>query len=339
MSRPRTSRILRAVLPACCAVLAGCGGGDGDFSDPGVDAYRLEALPFTLDGAETELDLGSPDAVLLAALSALSAGAVAAVGDIADVDGGAPAPGRGQFFCDAGTVSEAVTTTGGLRTLTLTSDQCYEDFDESVQDGIFTIAYSQPAAGGAEGEMSFGFGTAPLLFAIAANGEVDFAQLRGDVDFEGDFDGSPGRSSAGGLQYFIAKGPRPDVQDETFVSDRRLEILAGSGALDFAVDSAFSGGLQTLAVSGPLSIQGSGAALDADCRFTARYTVQTNVPVSIEDFADDFDEIARGGQLTLSTSAGSATVTFDGDGNAQVDLPVGLDPVYTAAEVRQFCGL
>jgi hypothetical protein len=41
MSRPRTPRILRVLLPACGTALAACGSGDGEFSDPGVDAYRL----------------------------------------------------------------------------------------------------------------------------------------------------------------------------------------------------------------------------------------------------------------------------------------------------------
>lgn len=335
----RTSHALRAAGLGLCGGLAACGGNGDDFSDPGVSAYRLAAVDFTLDGTETAIDLSDADAVLLGALAAISVGTVSAVGDIDQIDGGAPAPGRGRFFCDAGDVSEAVATSGGVRTVTLTSRQCYDDDDESVQDGIFQIAYSQPSAAAAEGEMTFGFGADPLLFAISQDNEVDFAQLKGDVDFDGDFDGSPGHSAAGGLQYLIGKGPRPETRDGIFASDRRLEILAGSGALDFSLDISFSGALQTLVVSGPLSIAGSGTALDEACRFTGRYSVQTNVPVTVENVADDVDETARGGLLTISTEAGSATVEFDASGNARVETSLGPSVTYTAAQVRDFCGL
>lgn len=330
---------LRLMVLACLAALVACGSSSDNFSDPGDDAYRAEALPFTLTGNEAALDLGDPDAVLVAALASLSVGTAAATGDLADLDDGAPAPGRGQFRCDAGGISEGVVTSGGVRRVTLTAGQCFDQGTDSVQDGIIDLSYSQPSGSEAQGEVNYGFGAEPLLFVNGDDqGEADFMQVRGSVEFDGDFDGSPGNATASGLQYFVGKGARPDAGD-TFSADRRIEILAGNSGVNFSVDSVeFPMGVNLgRAMSGPVSIAGSGEALDPACRFTAGFSVDTNFPVAINEVAGE--DLARNGMLTISTAAGAATVEFDNAGDARVTTPSGAPVTYTAAQVQDFCGL
>lgn len=51
------------------------------------------------------------------------------------------------------------------------------------------------------------------------------------------------------------------------------------------------------------------------------------------------DGTARGGMLTLSTSAGSATVSFDASGSAVVTGTSGVPQSYLASAVASFCGI
>ncbi|MGQ0619073.1 MAG: hypothetical protein ACT4QA_04005 [Panacagrimonas sp.] len=96
--------------------VAACGSsGSGGSSGPGTNSLRVAALPFT------------------------PAGIAVPVGNTALIDGGAPAPGRGRFFCGAGSISEAAATStsgGGLRTVTFTADPCFPGDADSVQDGL-----------------------------------------------------------------------------------------------------------------------------------------------------------------------------------------------------------
>lgn len=337
-NRIGTARIW-SVSVGAAVLLAGCGS-EGDTFDPGADAYRLQAIDYSLPNAEPALDLTDPDAILTAALAAITLGELVTVGDIGAIDGGGPV-GQQQFDCDAGTVVESVSTSGGGRTLTLTSDQCFGSEAQTVQDGILSLSYSQPFPGGVEGSLAFGFGAESLQFSgeadVTSADLIDVVQLKGTIDFEGERDGSSGIATTSGMQVFIGRGPRPGAGD-SFLTNRRLEMLGGGVSAAFTADTSQLGAGHDLIVEGPVSIEGSGSALDPVCSFAGRYSVATPDPLLLSD-VDSADQVPRTGELILSTGAGSATVEFDGNGNARVTPLVGLSVDYTADEVRSFCGL
>lgn len=321
------------------ALMSACGGsGNGGDGSGSRAAYTVAAVPFGVDGAEADLDLSDPDAVLGAALSAILAATSITTGHIGSFDDGATPPGRGLFPCSAGSISEsvAVDAASGVRTVTLSTSQCFDAQSDGVQNGVVEIAYAQPAAEQARGVLQLGAGSSPFLFGLPDEGEADytFRQARGSIDFDGDFDGSPTTSSTSGLSLTFGKGARP-FGSAALTPDRQIEVLAGVPGFELSVDSVTAGGTDRIDFAGRLFLAGSGVRLDPACGFEAGFDVFSNNTLLIgED-----DDVVRGGMLTLSTAGGSATVQFDASGNAQVDIGIGTPRTYPSNIVRSFCGL
>ncbi|MGQ0620018.1 MAG: hypothetical protein ACT4QA_08900 [Panacagrimonas sp.] len=330
-------RLSRLLSTGLCAALTACGSGGGSSDDPAADAYLVAAVPFTLSGSQPALNLSDPDAVLVAALAAVSAARSIAVGDIRSFDRGAPAPGDSPDSCDSGSTTESIVETpGGIRTVTLTSDQCFVAAAETVFDGPLELSYSRPSAGLAQGNLELGAGSDPIVTGRAQRigTGLSFEQQRGRVAFDGSFDGSTGTSVANGLALIFGAGPRPSGI-AALAPDRQIEALAGNASVDFSVGLVTDGVInEDYDIAGPMSISGAGAGLSPRCAFAASFQVATNTSVRIDRTVDS----TRAGMLILSTDAGSATVAFDDSGSAQVDTGTGVPQTYPATAVQSFCG-
>lgn len=327
--------ILRKASPAAAVlILSACNGGDSG-SDGDRAVYTIDAVPYRVDGMEGELDLSDPDAVLAAALSAIELSSAVLVGDLNNLDHRSAPPGRGDIACNAGSLRETVTEAAGERQVTLNASQCFDRSSDAVQNGIVHLAYTQPADAEAEGTLDFGSGTSSFLVGLPEADDVDyrFRQARGRVAFSGDLDGSPATSTVSGLSVMFGKGARPTTNGGVFTPARSIEILAGTAGNELHVTGSNGSGSRNVDLSGRLYIAGSGAALDPSCAFEASFDAVTNRTMQI----GSTDKIIREGLLTVSTSAGSATVEFDASGNARVDLGVGTPQTYPINIVRSFC--
>lgn len=328
------SILRKAILATFVLALGGCSGGGGGAGDDRV-AYTIEPVSYRVDGTEQELDLSDADAVLAAALSAIHVSSAILVGSVGNLDHGSAPPGRGDIACNQGSLHETVAEASGERHVTLDAAQCFDRNSDGVQDGVVDLTYTQPSPGEAAGTLDFGTGTSSFLAGIPEGDDVDysFRQARGRVAFEGDFDGSPSTSTVSGLSVIFGKGARPTVSGGILSPTRSIEILAGAPGDEMQVTASNGSGSTNVDFSGRLSISGTGAALDPACAFDASFDVVTNRTMQI----GSTDKIVRDGMLTINTTSGSATVEFDGAGNANVDLGSGTPQTYPVNIVRNFC--
>ncbi|GAC1620350.1 MAG: hypothetical protein NVS9B10_01990 [Nevskia sp.] len=328
-----------AVVGGLAALVAACTTGSNNGAALSrTSPYTVAELPFGVSGNEPELNLGNPDAVLAAALSAASAATSSATGNLNAFDVGDSPPGRGASACSVGSVNEAVAVDSGSgrRTVTLTSSQCFDSRSGGDQNGIAQLSYVRPSAGQAQGTLAFGSSPASFVYALPDTGDSDFKfrQGRGSIAFRGDFSGSPTTSSVSGFSLILGRGPLP-AGGAAFTPNRRIELLIGTPGINYAVAFSSAGGTDSVNFSGRLFLAGSGAALVPACTFSARFDVATNTALQI----GSSDGIVRGGMLTLSTSAGSATVQFDAGGNAVVNGSSRTPQAYPANVVRSYCGI
>ncbi len=320
-------------------LLVACGGGGGSNGDfGGFPAYTVAELPFTVDGSEPELNLAFPDAVLTAALTAAAAANAIVARSLGSLDIGSNPPGRGVLPCVAGTVQEtvAVDAPSGQRTVTQASSQCFDVNAGSVQNGAVQLAYLRPSAGLASGTLSFGTSPASYTFSLpeAGSSDYNFRQGRGPVRFQGEFDGSPTASQANGFALIVGRGPL-STTGAAFSPGRQIEVLLGAPGIDYNVAVSGSGVTQNVTTNGRLFFRGSNSSVLSVCSFAASVDVATSTALVVSVGNGSI----TGGMMSLSTSAGSATVSFDASGNAVVTPTSGVPQSYPASVVANYCGI
>lgn len=327
-------------LGGLAACLIGCGGDSGGSGReaPSLPAYTLASEAFRIDGTEHDLDTRNADAVLAAALAAATSAALLTSGDLDDMDDGAAPPGRGLFACSAGSISESVSAdpVTGTRTVALATSQCFDLGSDGVQHGPVTLQYRPAEGGRVTGSLSFGSGGTSFAYALPAGDGTGhrLRQARGHFSFESDVDGASSHSTIAGLALLFGTGPRP-FGAAALTPDRLMEVRAGADGFELSVDVDTGGGITGLDFGGRFFVAGRGIAQAPGCTFAAHFDAVTSTPLSL----GAEDGVVRGGRVTLSSAAGTATVGFDSTGEAQVDTGTGTPVIYPAAIVRDFCGI